>query len=191
MDKTALVRGDLEIGGLVLEALSRAKIPVTLCDWNFVPELDEWQLVIATPWYDSKGPREAYSRVIEALQDAEIYQHVPMRRVFVRGPEDPLVKALEREVKEWREGAVHILGDTGPQQKKHYAVIFAPFTGPGGAVPAKRLSGLEELREFLGNRLHIQRSSVDEAVAEVTRKGNASIPHVRLTPREAKRLGLA
>lgn len=69
--------------------------------------------------------------------------------------------------------------------------MFAPFTGKGGAVPAKRLSGLEELREFLDKRLHIWRSSVDEALAELDRKGSASISQVQLTSRQAKKLGLA
>ncbi len=58
-------------------------------------------------------------------------------------------------------------------------------------MPAKRLSGLEELREFLDKRLHIRRSSIDEALAELARKGNTSIFHVQLTTREAKKLGLA
>lgn len=190
MDKAALVGEDRETERLVLGVLTRAKIPVTLFDWDYVGELDEWQLVIATPWYDSKGPREAYSRIIKALEDAGVYRDVPISRVFVKSPEDPLVKALEREVKERREGAIHILGDKGPH-KKQYTVIFAPFTGRGGFVPARHLSGLEELREFLDRRLHIQRSSVEEALAQLARKGSASIFNVQLTSREAKRLGLA
>ena len=67
MDKAALVKSDLEAEGRVIEALSRARIPITLVDWNYVPQLDEWQLVVATPWYDSKGPREANRLIINAL----------------------------------------------------------------------------------------------------------------------------
>ena len=191
MDTATLVRSDLEIEGLVMEALSRARMPVRLCDWNYVPQLDEWQLIIATPWYDSKGPRESYSRVIKAFQDAGIYQDVPMRRVFLRSPEDALVKALEQEIRDRKEGAIHILEYGAPDHNKQYSVIFAPFAGPGGAVPAKRFASFEELRGFLDRRLHIRRSSVDEALAELTRRGSASIFHVQLTTREARKLGLA
>src|SRR5580698_2269653 len=111
MDKTALVKSDLEIESRVLAALSKAKIPVTLCDLNYVEPLQEWQLVIATPWYDSRGPRESYDRVFQALQDAGIYEETPIRRISVTSPNDQLVKTLERDVKVRTEGAVHIVRD--------------------------------------------------------------------------------
>ncbi len=179
---------DLQIEGRVLAALSLAKIPITLCVPNYVPELSEWQLVIATSLYDSKGPHEANSRVVKALQDAGFYEDVPIRRLFVRSPEDPLVKALEQETKLKREGTIHIRGDKG---RNSFAVFFAPFVGPGGAVPARHFSGEGRLRGFLESDLYLSRSSVDEALSELERKGDASIFNVQLTRREAKKLGLA
>jgi hypothetical protein len=69
MAKTVLVSPtEVEIRGLVLEALSQTEIPVTFCDWNYVEQLGEAQLIIATPWYDDKGPRTTYSAVIDALK---------------------------------------------------------------------------------------------------------------------------
>lgn len=188
MDKAALVKSDLEIEGLVLEALSRAKIPVTLCVWHYAPQLEEWQLIIATPWHDSKSPRTAYSSVINALSDAGIYPDVPMRRIFVLGPKDTFIKALEREVKTSTEGAIHIVES---RPNRSYSVVFSPFIGPGGAVPAHKLAGLNELREFLDKRLHIPRASVDQALADLKRKRNASILGVQLTNREARKNRLA
>lgn len=179
---------DQQIEARVQAALSLAKIPITLCKMNYVPELSEWQLVIATPLYDSKGPHEANSRVVKALQDSGFYEHVPIRRLFVRSPEDPLVKALEQETKLKREGTIHILGD---KRRNTFAVFFAPFVGPGGAVPARHFSGEGKLREFLENDLYLSRSSVDEALSELERKGDASIFNVQLTRKEVKKLGLA
>ena len=190
MDKTTLVRSDLEIEGRVLGALSRAKVPVTLCDLNYVPELDEWQLIIGTPWYDSKGPREAYGRVIKALQDAGIYEDVPIGRVTPRSPDDPVVRSLEREVNLGTEGAIHLLANETASGDQSYRVIFAPFAGPGGAVPSRHFRGVDRLREFLENTLYISRSSVDEALSELRRKGSASIFNVQLTRKELKKLGL-
>lgn len=190
MDKTTLVRNDLDIGGKVLVALSRAKVPVTLCDWNYVPELDEWQLIIATPWYDKRGPHEANARIIAVLQEAGIYEEVPIRRLFVRSPQDPLVKALERELKTQTEGTVHIVA-SARQNQNLYSLVFAPFTGPGGAMPAKNILGPDELRRFLEERLRISRSEAEEALNELNRKHSASIFHVSLTKRETKNLGLA
>jgi hypothetical protein len=186
-----LVGSDLDIGGRVMLALSRSRIPVTLCDWNYVAQLDEWQLVIATPWYDSKGPREAFSKVVSALQHEGIYQDVPIRRVFVKSPEDPLVKALEQEIKVKTEGVIFIDDHGGAGHRKMYSVVFAPFAGPGGAVPARRISGAEELRDFLESHLHISRSQVEETLLELERRRNTRIANVQLTKREAKNLGLA
>jgi len=197
MDKATLVRkSDLEIEGRVQEALSRVDIPITLVDWNFDPEIEEWQLVVATPLYDSHGPLKAVSRVIKALEAAGIYQEVPMRRVSVLSPEDSLVKTLEQDIKGRTEGWIYII-DRDPNKsihEKQYSVNFLPFTGTTGtadSVPAKIIRGLEELRAFLEKRLHIYKTSVDEALSELGRKRTTLISSVQLTNREAKKLGLA
>src|SRR5438552_14939419 len=78
-----------------------------------------------------------------------------------------------------------------PNHKKISSVIFAPFTEPGGAVPAQHFTGLGELRKFLEELLHIRKTSVGEALAELVRKGTTSIFNVQLTNREAKKLKLA
>ena len=113
-----------------------------------MPQLDEWQLVVATPWYDSKGPREANRLIINAFIQVGVYEHVPMRRFFVKSPNDPTVHAMERELKFKTEGSIHIL--------KHaplkYSVIFTPYTGPGSAVPSVQVPRNDaEFREFLQN----------------------------------------
>lgn len=190
MDKATLVRSDLDIGGRVMVALSRARIPVTLIDWNYVPQLDEWQLIIATPWYDSRGPRETATRVFSALQSEGIYSEVPLLRLSLKSPTDPLVKALERDARAEIEGVIHIV-EAKHVSGKQYTVVFTPFSGPGGAVPARNISGEEGLRDFLQDRLHIGKSSVDEAMHELQRKGSASIFHVALTRKQAKTQGLA
>lgn len=134
MDKAILVRSDLETRGQIQSALSLARIPVSLVEVEYIPQLDEWQIFVATSLYDSKGPSEANSRVIKALQALGIYKDVPIRRVFVKSPNDPLIKSLEAEVKVLSEGAIHIVALNGNHEGP-YSVIFAPFTGPGGRCP--------------------------------------------------------
>jgi len=190
MDKTALVRSDQEIEGLIMEALSRIKMPVTLLGWNSVSELDEAELVIATPWYDLKGPLETYDAAIEAFQKAGIYKKVPMLRVSFKSPNDSVVKTLERETSDEREGAIHVLRHGGPHDGGGYSVVFAPYLGPGGAVPARRFSRVEDLREFLLRTLRLGSRSVDDALEELAHRGSASIRPVSLKVRELKRAGL-
>jgi hypothetical protein len=57
-----------------MEALSRTKIPITVCRWIYLPELEEWHLVVASPWYDTKGPFKTSRAVTEALERAGIYK---------------------------------------------------------------------------------------------------------------------
>jgi len=192
MDKATLVTKDREILGRVLDALSRAKIPLSLADLNYDPEIGEWKFVIATSLYDTRGPLEAVSRVIKALQDAGIYQEVPLLRVSVLSADDSLVKSLKQELKDRTEGNILITDHAyqKPNHEKPYSVVFTPYAGRGGAVPARDITGLVELRKFLEERLHVRKTSIEEALLELARKGYALIPSVQLTNREAKRLGL-
>ncbi|HEV3513684.1 MAG TPA: hypothetical protein VGS05_18385 [Candidatus Sulfotelmatobacter sp.] len=156
---------------------------------DYIPQLDEWQIFVGTPLYDTKGPAEANSRVIKALQSLGIYRDIPIRRVFVKSPNDPTIKALEAEVKGSTEGAIHVVA-IGPGHDGPYSVIFAPFTGPGGAVPARRFDTLDQLSRFLEDEIGVSRSAVEDAVSEIRQKGAASVFHVQLTRREVRRLRL-
>jgi hypothetical protein len=129
VDQATLVESDAVMAGLMLDALSRSPMPVSLFDWYYVPQLEEWQFVIATPWYDSKGPRESWSALVDALQKAKLYERVPTRRVFVKSPDDPVVKMLEQEAREFRQGFLHVLHSKKDGQ---YSLIFAPITGGRG-----------------------------------------------------------
>lgn len=191
MDQATLVKQDLNIGARVMEALSRTKIPVTLCTWVYLPELEEWQLVVATPWYDTKGPRDSYRAVVDALERADIYRQVPIRRIIVQSPDDLLIRTLQQEVKEQEEGFLHVLRAARPSNGQEYAVIFAPVASDGGALPVRRFSTLEDLVLFLDRSIGLKPSAIEKAIEEVKRSGTSSIHPVLLGARRAKRLGLA
>jgi hypothetical protein len=70
MDQPVLVKDDRDIGAQVLEALSRVKLSLTLGEWIYLPELEEWHMILASPWYDSKGLRTTYRALVDALQSA-------------------------------------------------------------------------------------------------------------------------
>lgn len=191
MDQTTLVTTDLNVGALVMEALSRTKIPITVCKWIYLPELEEWHLVIASPWYDTKGPFKTSGAVIDALEHAGIYKKVPMRRVRVTSPDNPLAQSPQRNAREPREGFVHILKQARPKNGDQYSLIFAPISGPGGALPAKRFSTLDDLRLFLAKDLHLRSGSVEDAIDEMKRTGASSVHPVSMAIRQARKLGLA
>jgi DNA-binding Lrp family transcriptional regulator len=191
MDKATLVANELEAEGLVIAALSRAHIPVTAVDWNWVPELHEWQLVVVSSLHDTKGPREAYARIIEALSRAGVYQSIPIRKLFVKSPDDPFAQELVRELKLTTEGTIHVIRNTPGVNSPRYSIVFAPYIGSGGAIPSVRLQDDEELRSFLGKRLGISPYEVNQALNQLIQKGSASIFNVQLNLRKAKKLNLA
>jgi hypothetical protein len=191
MDKATLVTSDLEIEGLVVGALSRAKIPVTAVDWIWVPQFEASQLVVVTSLHDTKGPREAYARILAALSEAGVYQSVPIREIFVISPGDPLAQELVRQLRSISEGTIHLSKIALDEGSAQYSVVFAPYLGTGGAIPSVRLHDDNELRSFLEKRVGIPRHDVDQAFGQLAQKGNASIFNVQLNLRRAKKLSLA
>ncbi len=190
MDKAALVANDSEIEALAVEALSRAKIPVTAVNCIWVPQFEASQLVVVTSLHDTKGPRAAYARIFEALSADRIYRNIPVRELFVIGPEDPLAQELMRQLKSITEGTIHISRILG-NGRAQYSAVFAPYLGKGGAIPSARFKDETELRLFLEKRVEIPPYEVDQALAQLSQRGSASIFNVPLNLRRARKLNLA
>ena len=191
MDQTPLVNSDIEIEAKVVSALSRAQIPVTAVDWNWVLQIGESQLIVVTSLVDTRGPRETYARILKALSDAGVYQSVPIRKLFVKSPEDPVARKLIEELKRTSYGAIYIVRKTTTNGAAQYTLVFAPYAGSGGAIPSKRLSGNADLRDFVEKRLGVPKHAVDQALAELSQADSATVFNVRLSLRQAKKLNLA
>jgi hypothetical protein len=190
MDQTSLVN-DVEIEAKVVSALSRAQIPVTAVDWNSAAPLEKPQLIVVTPLVDTRGPRDTYARIFEALSNAGVYQSTPIRNLFVKSPADPDAKDLIAELKRMSEGSIHITRDNTRNGAPKYSLVLAPYVGSGGAIPSNRFAGNDQLRVFLEKRLGIDPSGVAQALSELSQKGSATIVNVQLSLRRAKKLKLA
>jgi hypothetical protein len=213
MATAALVNRDIEVGRHIVAALTRANIPVTVYLWALVSQ--EWLFIIATPFVDSKGPLAAYDQVNRALHRAGVLADVPQQMIFLMSPHDPELRALAKQSKAMPQeafrvvnasiagrfvedaylytGSLHIvqLENSRGVIPNKYSVVYAPYSGPGGAVPSVKLDGAESVREFLTSKLHIDRFAADAALKELAGKQSASIPNVHLRTQELKRLGLA
>ena len=215
MATATLVNSDIEIGRRIVAALTRAAIPVTVYLWAFIPQLQEWQFIVATPLVDTKGPLAAYSEVNKALQKEGVFDDIPLRRIFLRSPNDRVLKSLERESRAVPQeafrvvnesiggnfvedaylytGSIHIVqfeNSRRPSPNK-YSLVYTPYSGPGGAVPSLELDGIESVRDFLVSKLRIHRFAVESAMKELSTTSSTSIPNVQLRRSELKRLGLA
>jgi hypothetical protein len=213
MATAALVSHDIDIGRRIVAALTRASIPVTVYLWAFIPQLQEWQFMIATPLVDIRGPRAAYGEVDKALQKDGILEEIPLRRIFLKSPNDKVLKSLERESKAVTQeafrvvneqiggnfvedaylyaGSIDIFSEKTPGNvEDKYSVIYIPGFG-GGSVPSVQVRGLAQLRDLLERRIRVRTELVDRAVRDLANDGDAAIPNVQLKHSELKRLGLA
>ena len=215
MATAALVSHDIEIGRRIVAALTRAAIPVSVYLWAFIPQLQEWQFMIATSLVDSKGPLAAYGEVNRALQKEGIFDDLPLGKIFLKSPNDKVLKSLEKESKAVPQEVFRIVNEqiagsfvedayvysgsldilrSEPVRRDaepRFLVVYAPYSGLGGAVPSVQLDGTEELREFLQRKIGIRKEIVDRALRDLSESGNSAIPNVQLRHHELKRLGLA
>lgn len=212
MATATLVNSDIDLGRRIVGALTRAAIPVTVYLWAFVPEQAEWQFMIATPLVDSDGPLAAYKEVNKALQKEGMLDEVPASRIFLKSPRDAVLKSLEKDSRAVPHetfrvvneqitgtfvedaylytGAIHVirLDEASPDE---YWILYAPYTGRGGAKPAVHLDGIEQVREFLEKKVRLRKDITESALKELVERGGVSIPNANLKPSDLKRLRLA
>jgi hypothetical protein len=208
MATAMLVNNDIEIGRRIVAALTRASIPVKVYLWAFVPQLEEWQFMVATPLVDTKGPLAAYAEVNKALRKERVFDDVPLRRIFLKSPNDPALKSLEkasravphedfRVVNEQIAGNLvedaYVYGSAIVVESKNipkespsaYYVTYTPYSGPG--EPTWIVTGLDHLRPLL-SMLHVNQNVLESTIAELSTRKTASIPNVRLRSQDLKRL---
>jgi hypothetical protein len=212
MATATLVNSDIDIGRRIIAALTRAAVPVTVYLWAFIPQLQEWQFMIATPLVDTKGPLAAYTEINRVLQKAGIFEDAPTRRVFLKSPNDRVLKSLERESRTIPQETFRVVNEqiagnlvedayvyTGSldilqsqtarkNSQYQYTVIYMPNSG-GGAAPTISLDGTDQLRSFLAHSVSIRREFVERAIQEIARDGSTTIPNVQLKRSDLKRLG--
>jgi hypothetical protein len=211
MATAALVNNDIEIGRRIVAALTRVSIPVTVYLWAFIPQLREWQFMVATPLVDTKGPLAAYGEVNKALQREGVFEDIPLRRIFLKSPNDRVLKSLEKDSKAIPQEAFRVVNEQIAESfvedayvysgslditeseniprgsaLSTYWVNYAPYSGPGGSTwPVK---GLDSLRQLLLSKLHLSQSVVDSTLKEVSANKRASIPNIQLRARDLRRL---
>lgn len=99
---TVLVESDITLGNKVLDALAHAHIPVAAALWLYVPQVEEWHLIIATPLVDKKGPRSAYGEVWNILGSRNLLPDVPFRKLFLVTSKSAFISGLRNKFRTTR-----------------------------------------------------------------------------------------
>jgi hypothetical protein len=206
MATATLVDRDVDIGRKILLVLVQANVPVNVAFWAYVSQISEWQFFIATPLVDSKGHKAAYEQVLRALHDAGMDPQLPWRRIFLRSPKDPVLRSLEKQT-ETPNGWIEIVeyGNIPKGTPNRYYVTYASYPSETYRILNEAVGdrfvedayvygkmwivpGFDNLREFLSRSFHLKPSTVESALEALSSQKSASIPEVRLQPRDLKRL---
>jgi hypothetical protein len=212
---SALVERDVEIGRKLVAALALSRIPVTAAFLGRPEDSNEWGIFVVTPLVDSNGRSTAYREVMDALETHKVFSDIPWMRIFVVSPRSPASRSVtgrnrtiplesvgslnadagERFVEDayLYSGSVHVVEIQKPTSHASgkYHVVYAPYTGPGGAAKPRVLEGVEGLRRFLEKEVRIDGPTVADAISHLRKQGWVSIPNVELRNPDLKRLHLA
>jgi hypothetical protein len=206
MATAALVDRDLEIGRKILVTLAQANIAVSVAFWAYVSQSSDWQFFIATPLVDSEGPKSAYERILRTLHDAGMDPQLPWRRILLRSPKDPVLRSLEKQT-EIPDGSISIteFGTIPRGAPSAYYVTYTPYPGETFRILNEPVgdrfvedayvygkmwiaTDLDGLRGLLLKLFRLNRDIVESTIEELSARKTASIPNVRLRPRDLRRL---
>lgn len=98
MDKTALVEVNIENGKKLVEALDKAHFKVYAALWFYLPDTDDWRFMIATPLFDEKGPKEAYTLIQSILKKMPQPFGIALKDVSVVSPKHGLIQLMRSAI---------------------------------------------------------------------------------------------
>jgi hypothetical protein len=95
MVKEQLTGSMIDAGAELTKKLDESGLAVTTALWLFVPEVNEWRLLFASPDVGAKGPRDVYEKIQHAInQLGEKASAVPLSVVGLLDANDDLVRLL-------------------------------------------------------------------------------------------------
>ena len=100
MDKTALVDDDIRSGKRLIEELDKAaNLNISAALWLFMPEAEEWRLVVASPLVEKDGPKKAYSLIQAVIKKMSPPVEISLKEISAVGPQYEIVKLLRRVIR--------------------------------------------------------------------------------------------
>jgi hypothetical protein len=98
--KAQLTSAMIDAGADLTTKLDEIGLPVTSAFWLFVPEMNEWRLLFASPEVRTTGPRGVYEKIRQAIEDLGAKAAtVPLSVVGVLDPNEDLVRLLRTAVR--------------------------------------------------------------------------------------------
>lgn len=98
MAKTALVDKYINDGRMLISALDKDGFLIDTAMWFYSEELDEWQLVIATPLVDQEGLRETLRRAQSIIREMTSIS-LSLSDISFLSPHSNLINAIKSTVR--------------------------------------------------------------------------------------------
>jgi len=98
MAKTALVDKYINDGRLLISSLDKDGFLIDTAMWFYSEELDEWQLVIATPLVDQIGLRETLRRAQSIMREMTSTS-LSLSDISILSPHSNLINAIKSTVR--------------------------------------------------------------------------------------------
>jgi len=98
--KEQLTDAMIDAGAELTKRLDEVGVPMTAALWLFVPDINEWRLLFASPEVASKGPREVYEKILQAINQLEAKASAaPFSAIGLMDPDADLVRRLRMTVR--------------------------------------------------------------------------------------------
>ena len=94
-----MVKEDVSDGYRLIEALEKKDFQVTAALWLYEEEKRLWRLIIASPYYDEKGPREAYLFIANIIEDLSLAPELDLFNITVVSKNDRRILNLNNAIK--------------------------------------------------------------------------------------------
>jgi hypothetical protein len=91
--KEALTDEMIVAGASVVQSLKERRFVVDAVLWRYLPELNRWRLVLATPGVHRDGPLKAYRRLFQSLRDVDTHR-LSVEDVALVDTRDPLIQVV-------------------------------------------------------------------------------------------------
>jgi hypothetical protein len=98
VDKTTLVEDNIKNGKKLIESLDKTEFKVKAALWFYLVDSNEWRLMIASPFEDKHGTKEAYNFVREELIKLSIHLELGLKDISIVSPKHKLINLLKRAI---------------------------------------------------------------------------------------------
>jgi len=190
MDKGILVDRDLRIGRDVIGLLAAANLTVDDAFWAYVPELEEWKLVLSSPSVKQLGLHNSYLRMSNALRESPLWKEIPLSRISLFASDDNIVERLKALETHRYEGALEIVRSERKNGSPNFLVFFVPYKIPGGEAPALSLKGESKLEKFLRQEIGVSERALQLALNDLDTRGAYTFENLELTTAKLRKIGL-